>query len=270
MKFGFCTGFASAVPWALEKTLATRIADAGYEYIEFPLMSLQKLGDNAFLDLQRFLRLLPAGTYAACNLFPAQVKVIGPDVCTDTIRRYIDTAFIRAEVLGIEKIIFGSGASRMIPQGWPYAEAYGQLVSLLRKIILPAARSHNLTVLVEPLNRSECNFINTIREGRTLVERTDEANFSLMVDLYHMNRNAEPPESLIPLISSIGHVHLSGPDRTLPLLRFDEYTSECLRLLRSGGYNGSMSYESKDSTEENGLKKALALLKETVLNHPEI
>ena len=48
------------------------------------------------------------------------------------------------------------------------------------------AQSYGIVVCVEPLNRAESNFINTLQEGAEIVRRVNHPHIRLLADLYHM------------------------------------------------------------------------------------
>ena len=76
------------------------------------------------------------------------------------------------------------------------ARAFEQYVDLLRQFA-PLAEEQGVMIVVEPLNRGECNLINTVREGAEAVRRANHPAVKLLVDLFHMLRNGESPDDLL-------------------------------------------------------------------------
>ncbi len=252
MSIGFCTGFATEPLMRIDLDLVRRVAQAGYEYIEFPLMSIAALEPQPFRELQACVQDLCIHTPCACNLFPASIRTNGPDVDAKQVASYLKLALGRASQLGVSQVVYGSGASRMVPPQYTTQQGHDVLVSVLHGMILPVARDMGISVLIEPLNRGECNIINTVQDGCDLVNEIADPIFGLMADLYHMQLNGEDPAILGELAPRLRHVHLCGQERSLPTSGLDPYITTCLQLLKAGGYRHDYSYESKDGTLRQG------------------
>jgi sugar phosphate isomerase/epimerase len=197
----------------------------------------------------------------ACNSFlPGSLKSVGPEPRHDEIVAYAETAFRRARETGIGTIVFGSSGSRSIPEGFDPKEARLQFVRLLRRLG-PVARKHGIVVVVEPLQRSECNFINTVAEGAAIVEEAGHPNVRLLADIYHMLRENEGPESLAAADPLLKHVHIAEKDRrTAPGVAGDDFTPY-LRALRRIGYAGAISLECRWGDLAAELPAAIEALK---------
>ena len=176
LELGICTNFSNA---EVMETL-------GYTYVEesvgkFLMPNKSEEEFNEMLQMSRNRSL----TIKACNNFiPKELKSVGPNAVHDNILTYVETAFRRAQIAGIEIIVFGSGGSRNIPEGFPYDEARDQFIDLCKKMA-PIAEKYNVTVVLEPLNTQECNFINSVDEGGEIVKEVNHPNFMLLADIYH-------------------------------------------------------------------------------------
>lgn len=179
----------------------------------------------------------------ACNSFlPGALKSVGPEPRHDEIAAYAETAFRRAREIGIRTIVFGSSGSRSIPDGFDRAEARRQFIRLLRRLG-PVAAKRNIVIAVEPLQRSECNFINTVAEGAAIVKEAGHPNVRLLADIYHMLRENEGPASLIAAGPLLEHVHIAEKDRrSAPGIAGDDFTPY-LRALKRARYAGAISLE---------------------------
>jgi len=60
---------------------------------------------------------------SANGFLPTDLKCVGPDVDEARLMRYAETAFRRAEQVGIKIIVFGSGGARTVPEGYPMEQA---------------------------------------------------------------------------------------------------------------------------------------------------
>src|SRR5690606_38815677 len=53
------------------------------------------------------------------------------------------------------------------------------------------AASKQVTLMLEPVNRYECDFVNSVEEGVELLKQVNKVNFKLMPDVFHMNIRSE-------------------------------------------------------------------------------
>lgn len=179
----------------------------------------------------------------AANCFlPPDLKVTGPAVDEKRLVRYARVAFRRAQAAGIRFIIFGSAGARQVPAGWSRAVGFEQYVAALR-LLGPLAAQYGVTVLVESLERGECNLVNTLLEGAVAVARAGQPRVRLLVDFFHMLRNDESPDDIVKAGKWIRHAHLAErAERTAPGVRGDDFRP-FLRALRQIDYRGRLSLE---------------------------
>ena len=110
MKLGVCTG---PEQW-------NTAAEAGFDFIECPLNKLAAMTEEAYQELLKASGNAPIPLYAFNCLLPGDLKVTGPSADEAEQRRYLDLAFSRAHALGASVVVFGSGASRGVPEGFPH------------------------------------------------------------------------------------------------------------------------------------------------------
>jgi sugar phosphate isomerase/epimerase len=179
----------------------------------------------------------------AANCFlPAQLKCVGPDVDTPRLLRYAAIAFQRARQAGIQTIVFGSGGARQIPDGFSRARAEQQFLELLRALG-PLAAPHHITIVIEPLQRAECNFINSVPEADALAAACNHPHIAVLADFFHMGRDDQPPDDILRHGTRLRHVHVAEKNaRTPPGVAGDDFRP-FLRALKTIGYRGAISIE---------------------------
>lgn len=233
-RLGVCTSIANAAA----------LKSAGCEYVEESVQGFLAPGgpDGEFREKLGALAGSPLPVLACNSFLPGSLKSLGPEARHDEIVAYAETAFRRAREAGVKTIVFGSSGSRSIPDGFDRAEARGQFIRLLRRLG-PVAGRWGVVVALEPLNRDECNFINSVAEGAAIVREAGHPNIRLLADIFHMLRENESPASLAAAGPLLGHVHIAeGARRTPPGVAGDDFTPY-LRALRSARYAGDISIE---------------------------
>lgn len=197
----------------------------------------------------------------AANCFlPGDLPCVGPVVDRAAIRSWAVTAFTRARQAGIQRIVFGSGGSRRIPEGFDRAKARAQFVDLLRELG-PLAAAQGVTIVVEPLNSGECNFINSVDEGAGIVRDAATPGVRLLADIFHMLRDNEGPESILRAGDLLAHAHVAErAQRTAPGVAGEDFLPY-LRALLAIGYQGGLSIESGWHDLDSQLEAALGVLR---------
>ena len=261
MRFGMCTDLATTTRDRVEYSLLERIKAAGFDFVEFPLMMIDTLSDEDFEILLTELERIGLACDCSCNYFPGRIRVTGPSANKKEIDGYLDHAMGRAARMGVRKIVFGSNNSRNLPEGEPMEQGYDELCGMILDSVIPYCRKYGITVVMEPIRRQSCNFVITLKEGKYVCDRVNKPEIMLMADLMHMNYNGEDPRDIVACYPYLRHVHVCNWDRALPENGFDEHLQTCLDVLKSLGYDRTISFESRDGTSPESLSKALALLK---------
>jgi sugar phosphate isomerase/epimerase len=257
---GVCTNFSNAM--IVKATGFAYLEESVQTYLipnESDAVFLQKLEQSAKAEIK----------VAVCNNFlPSNLKCVGPRVNTDSIVRYADVAFKRAQKANVKIIVFACGNSRSIPQGWPVANARKQLVSLLKQLSVIASK-YKVTLAFEPLNRYETNFINTIEEGVALIKEVDSPNVKLTADFYHMIRENESPEVLIKAGKLLVHCHLAERARRTPPGVYGDSFIPFFDVLKKLNYKGNISIECSWSNLSQQIGPAYTQLDKQMCNPEE-
>lgn len=199
--------------------------------------------------------------FACKNFIPKSLPSVGENAAHQEILKYAETAFKRANQTGVKVIVFGSGKSREIPDGYDRQKAWQQFVELLSKMA-PLAEEQNVTVALEPLNSSETNFINSLADGIEIVKAVDHPNIRLLVDIYHMLRENESPEEIIAAAPFIAHCHIAEKEqRTAPGTLGDDFTAY-FKVLKQINYAGHLSMECRWENLQEQLPRAMATLRD--------
>lgn len=221
---------------------AQEAREAGFDYLECPLVSLPADEDDAAFAPVRE-RYMSAGLpVRAFNLFlPSTHKVTGPEVDWHGLQRYTERALKRAAEVGASRAVFGSGGARNVPEGFPPDEALEQLVRFLRYAGDVAAEA-GIVIAIEPLRRQETNLINTVADGVKLAERVERSAVRVLADFYHMAEEQEPLKHLVDYRDWLEHVHVADTGRHAPGTGSYPY-QQFAALLSQAEYRGRVSVE---------------------------
>jgi D-psicose/D-tagatose/L-ribulose 3-epimerase len=120
-----------------------------------------------------------------------------------------------------------------------------------REVAEYAASQSDLILCVEPVNRMESHFINTLDAGCRYVEDIDMPNVKLIMDTYHLIREESSVfDSITAAGKHIAYVHANENHRGIPgsgLVAWDEV----FRALKAIKFDGCLTLESFDPTNEN-------------------
>jgi sugar phosphate isomerase/epimerase len=245
IRFGVCTGPENA---ALLK-------EAGCDYVEASVQSFLK-PDEAEWTPPVDLETLPLGIESYNSFLPGGLKVTGPDVDLERLKAYVTRACERAKHVGSSVIVWGSGASRKIPDGWDRAKAEEQYVAALG-LAGPIAAAQGLTLALEPLPTRETNIANTTVEAMGYIRKAEAEGIALMVDLRHFTTMNEPLENLDACKDLLVHSHVGDP------LANPDRLKQQLGRLKANGFAARMSIEGGVKDLKNGLKPAVEALRKT-------
>lgn len=234
MKWGCCGD--------LERVAA--IDAAGYDFIESPVRAL--CTDEPPETAQPYLQAVAESRLKAeaFNVFvPGTLPIVGPDVDAEALRRHVSAIADRIAPLDVSIVVLGSGGARKIPDGWSAGSAREQVVAfchLASDILGPAG----VTIVIEPLAASACNYIHTVTEALSIADEVARPEVAVLADLYHMDANGDPIADLGKVSTRLEHVHLPVPN--IPgLIEHDTDFDHAAYLgeLKQQGYAGRISVE---------------------------
>lgn len=223
----------------------TRFNELGADYIETNLTQLSEHGFSEIEQRAKLLSSIGAECYSANCFFPGDIRLTGEGVNTERISEYIEDVFAKAAILGLKIAVFGSGRARAVPEGFSRAAAHDQLKRLLGDIIAPTAEKYGIICCIEPLRHEETNVFNTCTEAAGLIREVNSKSVRLLVDLYHMDMEKEPHESLLECGDILSHAHIASAKnaRNIPQPGDGENYREFFSILKKLGYQGGISLE---------------------------
>lgn len=252
MKFGVCG----------DVEVAVRAQALGYDFAEWNVAGLLQ-PRAAEAEFERGCEAVRGRgvRYAVLNCFvPGDLKITGPEADLGRLCDYVGTVFARARRAGVETIVFGSGGARRVPEGWPAERAWAQLVEF-GAMLAPLAQAQGVTVVVEPLNRVECNVLNTVRESAELVRAVSHPHLRLLVDAFHLLRDGDAVADVERFAPLLAHVHIATEAHRLAPAAEPCDFKPFFDALARGGYKGRVSIEATIRDPAVDLPAALAEMK---------
>lgn len=124
------------------------------------------------------------------------------------------------------------------------------------------AREEGGFLALEPLNRYECNYINSLAEGVAFLKEVVHPQLKLLADTYHMNiEDRSFRESLLMAAPWLAHVHFADSNRRTPGAGHIDF-KEIIDTLKEINYTGFISGEMlPQPTEVEAMKGFLAFMR---------
>jgi sugar phosphate isomerase/epimerase len=252
MRFGICASVENA----------RAVKEAGYDYVELTVLdALRPLdADDPTPAISRKLDEAGISCESMNILLPGSLKVTGPEVNREKLLSYMRTVGERAERLGVKTLVFGSGGSRGVPDGFSFEKAKVQILWFL-KAAGDILGTHKITLALEPLDKWDSNIIQLVSEGACYVREVRHPAVRLLADSYHMDVEKEPWTDLLGVGDILAHVHISEPDRKVPGTTDYDFTPFFTNL-KKAGYKGRVSIEAEWNNVPEQARKAMPILRQ--------
>jgi D-psicose/D-tagatose/L-ribulose 3-epimerase len=111
------------------------------------------------------------------------------------------------------------------------------------KLLADHAGERGIRLAVEPLNRFETDFLNTVDQGLEFFQRIGRANVGFLLDTFHMNIEEQNlPAAIRRADGSVVHFHACANDRGTPGKDVFDWPS-IVAALRDIRYDGAVVIE---------------------------
>ncbi|RPJ38534.1 MAG: sugar phosphate isomerase/epimerase, partial [Deltaproteobacteria bacterium] len=215
MKIGICNELFQGWPIAQIFEYAARLGYGGVEIAPFTLAdSVRDISSGKRKEIRRaaeeqgieviglhWLLVKPEGLY---------INHPEPEIRRRT-QEYLQELIHFCADLGGKVLSHGSPKQRTIQEGWNFEEGWKRARETLEGC-LPTAKERGVTYCIEPLTRSNTNFINTVEEAQRLVAEINHPNFQMLVDCRSAEANEGSAAKAVRKALTSGHlchVHLN-------------------------------------------------------------
>lgn len=241
MKYGVNTMVWTTRVGAAEQPLLARIREWGFDGVELFLSPSEPASIPAVKRMLDELQL----DRTTCSVLPRDANLVSSQADVrargiEFLKRCIERTAELGASLVCGPLYAGLGVMtgrRRTEDEWKWA-ADGLRAA--------ARRGEQLGVMlaIEPLNRFETYFLNTLEDAAGLVHAVGAPNVRIHFDTFHANiEEPHPAESLRAVAKELGHVHISENDRGIPGAGHNEWRPVLLAL-KETGYDGWLTIES--------------------------
>ena len=243
MNFGINT-FLFASPFTNASTRRfAKFKAWGFDGVEIAVENVGDI-DPAFVRAQLDRHGLICTSVCAC--FPPSRDLRGTPAQQRAAVTYVKTLVGYAEILGA-KIVMGplysaTGRAEATPPA--VRRRQWRTVRAHLKTICTYAEANGKIICLEPLNRFETDFINTVEQGLAMIRAVDSPALKLLLDTFHLNIEEKNPAAAIRRAGKhVGHFHASASDRGTPGNDHVDWpgVAAALKAIR---YDGSVVIES--------------------------
>jgi sugar phosphate isomerase/epimerase len=224
-----------------------QLAKWGFDYCEPAVVKTMSLSDADFAATRAKVDATPVHVESMNSLLPGEMKVVGPTVDRSTLDAYIQKALSRAQAFGAKVVVFGSGTSRRVPDGFPRDQAWSQLQDFLRRMGDEIDKqNYGFVIGIEALRKQESNIVNTTAEAYELSVDTNHPKIKIICDFFHLASEHEDPTVLLKVKDRLVHLHFANECNNRA---FPRDPAECPEYapffanLRAINYQGRLSIE---------------------------
>ena len=180
-----------------------------------------------------------------CGMFPPQHDLLGDIAQQQSCLNYAHQLIDLAAAIGSKTIAgpFYSYVGHCNMYDERERQRQFELVAGHLKALATIAQQSGVTIALEPLNRFETDFINTLAQARRMIEAVGSPALKIHADTFHMHIEEDhSPTAVREAGSLIGHVHASANHRGVPGRDQVDWTG-VFQSLRDINYTGDMAIE---------------------------
>ena len=243
MRFGI-NSFLFTSPFTTQSTrLFKQFKRWGFDSVEIAIE------DPAHIDPVRVkTELIKAGLVcgSVCACLGPDRDLRGSREQQETALKYLKQLLDQMVVLDCPSLIgpvYSSvGRADAVPAA-AYQKQWKTVVKHLRDLSAYAAK-RDKQICLEPLNRFETDFINTVDQGLKMIRDVDSPALKLLLDTFHMNIEEKDPAAAIRKAGRhLGHFHACGSDRGTPGGDHTDWVG-IAKALKAVRYDGDVVIES--------------------------
>jgi D-psicose/D-tagatose/L-ribulose 3-epimerase len=243
MKFGINTFLFTSPFTNASARLFPKFKAWGFDGVEIAIENPADI-DPAFIKAQLDQHGLICTSVCAC--FPPSRDLRGTKSQQRATVVYMKQLVDIAEILGTNIVMGPLYSATGRADAVPVAEQKRQWRAVRGhlKTICTYAEANGKIICLEPLNRFETDFINTVEQGMRMIREVKSPALKLLLDTFHMNIEEKNPAAAIRRAGRhVGHIHASASDRGTPGNDHVDWEG-VIKALRDIRYDGAVVIES--------------------------
>lgn len=203
---------------------------------------------------------------AVNSLFPSSFRLSSPNGDMDSYISYAIRLFDIMHELSAKYAVLGSGAARSIDiTECTFERGFECLTEFIGRLGTEAEK-RGITVVIEPLRRTETNIFITVPETGDYVRSLNNAGVRLLYDAFHMAEEKTDVSCVCDYADILCHCHIAeSPKRSRPGCADSadlSYNRNFARELIRSGYSGGVSVECGFSDFASDIKASYKYLLE--------
>ncbi len=220
MKLGACLGWGDFSKYEFAKK-------CGLDFGETDFTDVALASDEEFNEFCENIKELNFPVLAANHFLPGHLKLVGENVDKKALAEFLEKGFERASKIGIQSVVFGSGAARSFDENYTLEKANEDMVIFLKEIASLIASKYDVNVVIEPLSIGETSMIHTVKDGVDFAEKVDFNHVYGLADLFHVCNNKDDIDAIGDFVGKIKHAHIAEPEtRIFPNKNTDASVNE--------------------------------------------
>ena len=232
----------------------TVMRDLGYDFWEWGAgQAFDPTKDDEWWKRQKEeIAKRPLPLRSSNGFIPGTFRLTGPNADFPPALEYAEKALRRADEIGVNTVVFGSGGARNVPGDFTAKErpdvekGARQYADFCRELVKRAADLKTTVVVIEPLRPNESNIINYVFQGLAICREINSPRLGQLADIFHMQMGGDDPRAIAEAGALLKHVHVAeygsrqfpGHDPSL-VDRLRPYFA----ALKAAGYAGGVSCE---------------------------
>jgi sugar phosphate isomerase/epimerase len=218
------------------------LAGAGFDAVEISLRQAEELDANWLEKRLTELELCVSAfaTGRMCLEDSLCLSSTNPDIPMQVTERLVELIKLAAHFNA--SVIIGGVRGKLSSEIVKKAQQRTVAINTIRRCAR-VAQDSGVTLLLEPINRGETNFINTSLDGLAFIKEIDHPSVRLLLDAYHMTLEGEDPCAAIRHASDrLGYIHFADTDRLPPGQGQIDFAA-IMTTLADIGYSGFITAE---------------------------
>ncbi len=218
-----------------------RLKKYGYDGIEFAAEPYTTNADKMIGLMHKY----NISCTSLCGIFPKERDLTSnkPSIVEKSIQYICDNVDFAVKVGAPYMIVVPSpvGVTKL-PTGSTYEIMWNNAITNIR-IAADYAKSKNVRLCIEAINRYETYFVNTLTKAYKLVNEINHPAVGIMADMFHMSIEENNIGASLRMISDkLMHVHIADNTREAAGLGSTNF-KEMFFVLKDIGYKGPLTME---------------------------